>query len=155
MITVKPVIKTIWKIGTPCKLRTATSVPRFIHYVEMDLRNKATSEFRTVFDSPLGAPFPMLHYSFYNAARPVVVWVNFRLPFLAIFQAVLGFNLYQFTPLAFGPYVFPLWSQVIGFLIALTPVALVIITAIYRYCRSFRLLEYKRLSPCRVSDQSS
>ncbi len=27
-----------------------------IHYKEMDLRNKTTSEFRTVFDSPLGVP---------------------------------------------------------------------------------------------------
>ena len=26
------------------------------HYIEMDLRNKTTSEFRTVFDSPLGVP---------------------------------------------------------------------------------------------------
>ncbi len=26
------------------------------HYIEMDLRNKTTSEFRTGFDSPLGVP---------------------------------------------------------------------------------------------------
>ncbi len=58
----KPVIKTTWEIGTPWELRTATSVPRFIHYVEKDLRNKTTSEFRTVFDSPLGVPnFPRFH----------------------------------------------------------------------------------------------
>ncbi len=54
--TVKPVIKTTWEIGTPWELNTATSVPRFIHYVEMDLRNKTTSEFRAVFDSPLDVP---------------------------------------------------------------------------------------------------
>ncbi len=54
--TVKPAIKTTWEIGTPWELRTATSVPSCIHYVEMDLRNKTTSEFRTVFDSPLGVP---------------------------------------------------------------------------------------------------
>ena len=27
-----------------------------IHYIEMDLRNKTTSDFMTVFDSPLGVP---------------------------------------------------------------------------------------------------
>ena len=41
--TVKPVFKTIWEIGTTWELRTATSVPRSIHYIEMDLRNKTTS----------------------------------------------------------------------------------------------------------------
>ncbi len=30
-------------------------MPRSIDYIEMDLRNKTTSEFRTVFDSPFGA----------------------------------------------------------------------------------------------------
>ncbi len=54
--TVKPVFKTTWEIGTPWELRTATSVPRCIQYVEMDLRNKTTSEIRTVFLSPLGVP---------------------------------------------------------------------------------------------------
>ncbi len=54
--TVKLVIKTTWEIWTPWGLRTATSVPRSIQYTEMDLRNKTTSEFRTVFGSPLGVP---------------------------------------------------------------------------------------------------
>ncbi len=54
--TVTPVFKTTWEIGTTWELKTATSVPRSIHYIEMDLRNKTTSEFRTVFDSPLGVP---------------------------------------------------------------------------------------------------
>ncbi len=49
----KSVVKTTWEIGTPWELRTATSVPRSIHYKEMNLGNKTTSEFRTVFDSPL------------------------------------------------------------------------------------------------------
>ncbi len=56
VITVKPVFKTTWEIGTPWELRTAASVPGSIHYIEMDLGNKTTSEFRTVFDSPLGIP---------------------------------------------------------------------------------------------------
>ena len=54
--TVKPAFKTTWEIGTTWELRTATSVPRPIQYTEMDLENKNTSEFRTVFHSPLGVP---------------------------------------------------------------------------------------------------
>ncbi len=38
------------------KGHTAISVPTTIQYVETDLRNKNTSEFRTVFLSPLGVP---------------------------------------------------------------------------------------------------
>ena len=54
--TVKPVFKTTWEIGTTCELRTATSVPRSFQHIEMDLRNKTTSEFRTVLDCPLAVP---------------------------------------------------------------------------------------------------
>ncbi len=56
--TLKPAFKTTWEIGTTWELRTATSVPRStcIQYLETDLRNKTTSEFRTVFHSPLGVP---------------------------------------------------------------------------------------------------
>ncbi len=52
----KPVFKTTREIGTTWELRTATSVPLPIQYIEMDLRKKTTSEFRTVFPSPLGVP---------------------------------------------------------------------------------------------------
>ena len=56
--TMKPVFKTTCAIGTTWGLRTATSVPRSMHQIEMDLRNKTTSEFRTGFDrlSPSGVP---------------------------------------------------------------------------------------------------
>ncbi len=57
--TVKPVFKTTWEIGTTWELRTVTSytpVPGSNQYIETDLRNKTTSEFRTVFHSPLGVP---------------------------------------------------------------------------------------------------
>ncbi len=54
--TVKPVIKTTWEIGTPWELRTAASVRSRIQSVEMDLRNKTTSEFSTLFLNPLGVP---------------------------------------------------------------------------------------------------
>ncbi len=43
-------------MGTTWELRTATPVPRPIQYTEMDLRNKTTSELRTVFHIPLGVP---------------------------------------------------------------------------------------------------
>ncbi len=43
-------------MGTTWELRAATSAPRSIHYIEMDLVNKTTSEFRTVSYSPLGVP---------------------------------------------------------------------------------------------------
>ena len=55
-ITVKPVFKTSWEIGTTWELRAAILVPMPIQYIEMDLRKKNTSEFRTVFHSPLGVP---------------------------------------------------------------------------------------------------
>ncbi len=54
--TVKPVFKATWEIGITWELRTATPVPRPFQYMEVDLRNKATSEFRTLFHSPLGIP---------------------------------------------------------------------------------------------------
>ncbi len=38
------------------ELRKTTSASKPIQYIEMDLRNKTTSEFRTVFHSPLGVP---------------------------------------------------------------------------------------------------
>ncbi len=53
--TVKPVFATTWEIGTNWELRTATPVPRPIHYTGMDLRNRTTSELRTVFRR-LGCP---------------------------------------------------------------------------------------------------
>ncbi len=67
--TVKPVLKTTWEIGTTWELRTCTSVPRSIHYIVMDLRNKTTSEFRTDFHSPLGVP---------NSQRQLVMLYTFR-----------------------------------------------------------------------------
>ncbi len=54
--TVKSDFKTTWEIGITWELRRATSVPRPIQYKEINLRNKPTSEFMTVFHSPLGVP---------------------------------------------------------------------------------------------------
>ena len=56
------------------ELRAATWVPSSIHYMEMGLR-KATSEFRTVFHSPLGVPNSQvsLYSQFHSRARQ---WEN-------------------------------------------------------------------------------
>ncbi len=55
VFTVRPVFKTTWKIRTTWELRSTTSVPIPIQYIiVMVLRNKTTTEVRTVFDSPLG-----------------------------------------------------------------------------------------------------
>ncbi len=54
--TVKPAFKTTCEIGTTWELRTATPFPRPIQYIEINLRNKTTSEFRTVCHSPLSVP---------------------------------------------------------------------------------------------------
>ncbi len=60
--TVKPVFNTTSEIGTTWELRTATSVHRPIQYIEMDLRNKATSEFRgQFFTVPWVSLIPRLH----------------------------------------------------------------------------------------------
>ncbi len=40
LYTVKPVFKTTGEIGTTWELRTVTSVPRHIQYIQTDLRNK-------------------------------------------------------------------------------------------------------------------
>ncbi len=81
--TVKPVFKTTWEIGTTLKLRTATSVPRSIYQIEMDLRKRTTSEFRTVLDSPLdvlNSKVPASLYWNYNSGSvtvpPVLKWKN-------------------------------------------------------------------------------
>ncbi len=52
-LSLRPVFKTTGEIGTTWELRVATSIPRPIQYTEMDLGNKTTSEFRTVFHSPV------------------------------------------------------------------------------------------------------
>ncbi len=59
--TVKSVFKTTSEIGTIWELRAATSVPSPIQYTEMDLKNKTTSEFRTVFTVPWVSLIPRFH----------------------------------------------------------------------------------------------
>ncbi len=54
--TVKPAFKTTCEIRTTLESGPATSVPGPIHHMEMDLRNKNTSEFMIAFHSPLVVP---------------------------------------------------------------------------------------------------
>ena len=55
-----------FQIGTTWELRRATSVPRPIQYREMELRNKTTSEFRTVFHSLLDVHVPTSQFPLYS-----------------------------------------------------------------------------------------
>ncbi len=72
MYTVKPVFNTNREIGTTWELRAPTPVTRPIQYTEeMDLGNKTTSEFRTVFHSPVGVPNSQV--SLYMACRRIIV----------------------------------------------------------------------------------
>ncbi len=48
-------VKPVWEIGTTWELRAATLVPMPIQYIEVDLRNKTTYEFRS-FSQSLGCP---------------------------------------------------------------------------------------------------
>ncbi len=43
-------------MGTTWELRAVTSVTMSTQYIETDLKNKTTSEFKTVSDNPLGVP---------------------------------------------------------------------------------------------------
>ncbi len=85
--TVKPVFKTTWEIGTTWELRTATSVPRSIQHIEMDLGNKTTSEFRTVLDSPLGVP---------NSQAPLYCDTFARV----MFKVILGHSVHFYLKIA-------------------------------------------------------
>ncbi len=77
--TVKPVFKTTWEIGTPWELRTAASVRNYIQYMGMDLRNKTTSEFRTLFPSPLGVPNSRFHCTYSPCWYRKYPWGGVRL----------------------------------------------------------------------------
>ena len=82
--TVKPIFKTIWEIGITWELRTATPIPRHIQYIEVDLRNKTTSKFRTVFHSPMGVPnskFHCLHITFGDTNIFDIMWTNYSIKY--------------------------------------------------------------------------
>jgi len=50
-------------------------------------------------------------------------------------QAILVFNIVQFTPLSYGDYVLPDWSQALGWLMAVAAVAVIPFFAVYQYIK--------------------
>ena len=79
--TVKPAFKTTWYMGTTWELRTPTSVPRPVQYIEMDLWNRTPAEFSTVFHSALDVPnflvslfltFKQLYFIVWTYVLPIV-----------------------------------------------------------------------------------
>jgi len=50
-------------------------------------------------------------------------------------QAILVFNIVQFTPLSYGDYVLPDWSQALGWLMAVAAVAVIPFFAVYQFIK--------------------
>ena len=61
-------------------------------------------------------------------------------------QAILIFNVVEFTPLSYGDRVLPDWSQAVGWLIAVSSVAVIPIFAIYQFYSLSRQPQYSQLS---------
>ncbi len=64
--TVKPVFKTTWEIGTTWELRKATSVPRSIHYIEMDLKIRPLQNSGQFLTVPWVSLIPRFHCILHN-----------------------------------------------------------------------------------------
>ena len=56
----------------------------------------------------------------------------------------------DFTPLSYGDYVLPDWSQAVGWLMAVASIGLIPIFAVYHVWRSYRLPDYEGLNFLRV-----
>ncbi len=85
-------LKTTWEIGTTWELRTVTSVPRHIQYIEIELGNKTTSEFRTAFHSPLGVPNSQV--PLYNDMSAQVHIIHGRVPtYMYMYDRLFCLNL--------------------------------------------------------------
>ena len=65
-------------------------------------------------------------------------------------QAILVLNMKDFTPLSYGEYVLPEWSQAVGWLMAIASVGLIPIFAVYQLWRSYQQPRYDGLSFLRV-----
>lgn len=61
-------------------------------------------------------------------------------------QAILIFNVSDFTPLAFGDYVLPSWSQALGWLMALVSVGMIPVFAVIEVWKSYSSDKYHGLS---------
>ena len=64
------------------------------------------------------------------------------------------FNVVEFSPLSYGGRVLPDWSQAVGWLMAITSVAMIPLFAVYQYCRLSSRAPYNLTSfcPVRASD---
>lgn len=47
---------------------------------------------------------------------------------------LMVFNWIQYTPLEYGDYVYPVWANAIGWVMALLPLMMIVIIALYRIC---------------------
>lgn len=62
-----------------------------------------------------------------------------------LLSAILVFNVSDFTPLAFGDYVLPRWSQAVGWLMAVVSVGLIPVFAVYQIWTSYSLEPFQGL----------
>jgi solute carrier family 6 amino acid transporter-like protein 5/7/9/14 len=69
---------------------------------------------------------------------------TFITPLLLV--AILIFNMIDFTPLSYGDYLLPPWSQAVGWLMAIASVALIPIFAVYQIWKSYQHPEYDNLN---------
>ena len=67
-------------------------------------------------------------------------------------QAILAYNIYDTTPLSVGDYELPTWAQTLGWLMAVAPVALIPIAAVWVVYKSYGDPCYEGLSFGRVSN---
>ena len=66
-------------------------------------------------------------------------------------QAILIFNIIDFTPLTYGSYQLPDWAQAVGWLMAVASVAIIPIVSIYVVYQSYKDEELDGLSFGKVS----
>ena len=69
----------------------------------------------------------------------------------ACLQAILIFNIVEFTPLSYGDYVLPRWSQVVGWMMAVASVAMIPIFAVYQFIVLSPRPPYSQLRFCPVN----
>ena len=81
---------------------------------------------------------------------PTTPIVAVPLSIYSLLQAILLFNVVGFTPLSYGDYVLPAWSQAVGWLMAVTSVAMIPVFAVYQFITLSRQPQYSQLSFCPV-----
>jgi len=56
--------------------------------------------------------------------------------------------MYEFTPLSYGSYLLPDWAQALGWLMAISSVAMIPIFAVYKYIASYKDPNYTDVGKC-------